>query len=332
MRLEKNKLPILYFHLLSKLFQQSYALGCKNVNESAHEKNNLIIVGVYEIDVEVLRRSKGVRNQIDLLGNSHFYISHVEIAEALNYSLTYNLVTNGWFGIQLANGSWDGLVQDLINCKADITMFMGLTHPRSKVVDFSYPIEQSSVSFITGKGTRKVATFVLIRRPVTVYIIIGIILSTLVIVISFSMIIVIFENASGETNSSYSVLNNAISLTLDLLLMLMKSSLEQSTVHDWTLSFSKEQIKIFLASWLLSLIILSNEFKSDCVSSRLSPGLNQPPDTFEELLMSKFISYAGELSRSALDAEIHSLNTTFGKSLSKRLVDIAYFKVNEPFL
>ncbi|KAJ8392961.1 hypothetical protein AAFF_G00071650 [Aldrovandia affinis] len=72
-----------------------------------------------------------------------------ELADILKFSFRIKLVDDGLYGAPEANGSWTGMVGELINRKADLAVAgFTITSEREKVIDFSKPFMSLGISIL----------------------------------------------------------------------------------------------------------------------------------------------------------------------------------------
>ncbi|CAL8366076.1 unnamed protein product [Arctogadus glacialis] len=69
-----------------------------------------------------------------------------ELADILRFSFRIKLVDDGLYGAPEPNGSWTGMVGELINRKADWRLPAHITSEREKVIDFSKPFMSLGIS------------------------------------------------------------------------------------------------------------------------------------------------------------------------------------------
>ncbi|TRY94791.1 hypothetical protein DNTS_035659 [Danionella cerebrum] len=72
-----------------------------------------------------------------------------ELADMLKFSFRIKLVDDGLYGAPEPNGSWTGMVGELINRKADLAVAgFTITSEREKVIDFSKPFMNLGISIL----------------------------------------------------------------------------------------------------------------------------------------------------------------------------------------
>ncbi|XP_060573279.1 glutamate receptor 2-like [Ruditapes philippinarum] len=73
-----------------------------------------------------------------------------DILDSLKLNYSISLSPDGSYGRQL-NGTWLGMIGELVNGNADIAGFLTVTAPRSEAVDFSYPVVPIGLSILMKK-------------------------------------------------------------------------------------------------------------------------------------------------------------------------------------
>ncbi|XP_068426053.1 glutamate receptor ionotropic, kainate 5 isoform X2 [Clinocottus analis] len=118
-----------------------------NVSETLANKT-LIVTTILE-NPYVMRRD----NYQDFQGNDQYEGFCVdmlkELADILKFSFKIKLVDDGQYGAPEPNGSWTGMVGELINRKADLAVAgFTITSEREKVIDFSKPFMTLGISIL----------------------------------------------------------------------------------------------------------------------------------------------------------------------------------------
>uniref|UniRef100_A0A8D3A961 Glutamate receptor n=1 Tax=Scophthalmus maximus TaxID=52904 RepID=A0A8D3A961_SCOMX len=118
-----------------------------NVSETLANKT-LIVTTILE-NPYVMRKE----NYQDLQGNDQYKGFCVdmlrELANILKFSFKIKLVDDGLYGAPEPNGSWTGMVGELINRKADLAVAgFTITSEREKVIDFSKPFMNLGISIL----------------------------------------------------------------------------------------------------------------------------------------------------------------------------------------
>uniref|UniRef100_A0A8C9TPC7 Glutamate receptor n=1 Tax=Scleropages formosus TaxID=113540 RepID=A0A8C9TPC7_SCLFO len=118
-----------------------------NVSETLANKT-LIVTTILE-NPYVMRKD----NYQDFQGNDQYEGFCVdmlkELADILKFSFRIKLVDDGLYGAPEPNGSWTGMVGELINRKADLAVAgFTITSEREKVIDFSKPFMTLGISIL----------------------------------------------------------------------------------------------------------------------------------------------------------------------------------------
>ncbi|KAM6994806.1 glutamate receptor ionotropic, kainate 5 isoform 2-T4 [Tautogolabrus adspersus] len=118
-----------------------------NVSETLANKT-LIVTTILE-NPYVMRKD----NYQDFQGNEQYEGFCVdmlrELADTLKFSFKIKLVDDGLYGAPEPNGSWTGMVGELINRKADLAVAgFTITSEREKVIDFSKPFMTLGISIL----------------------------------------------------------------------------------------------------------------------------------------------------------------------------------------
>ncbi|XP_017490329.1 PREDICTED: glutamate receptor ionotropic, kainate 1-like, partial [Rhagoletis zephyria] len=96
---------------------------------------------------------------IDLIG---------ELSELLGFKYVFKLVDDGKYGSVNENGTWNGLIGEVINKVADIAVVdLTITLKRAEAVDFTLPFMNTGISILFKKPTTKVTTLFSFLSPFT---------------------------------------------------------------------------------------------------------------------------------------------------------------------
>ncbi|XP_073319214.1 glutamate receptor ionotropic, kainate 5-like isoform X4 [Pagrus major] len=120
-----------------------------DLNASETLANKTLIVTTILENPYVMRKS----NYQDFHGNDQYEGFCVdmlrELADILKFSFRIKLVDDGLYGAPEPNGSWTGMVGELINRKADLAVAgFTITSEREKVIDFSKPFMTLGISIL----------------------------------------------------------------------------------------------------------------------------------------------------------------------------------------
>ncbi|XP_036423012.1 glutamate receptor ionotropic, kainate 5 [Colossoma macropomum] len=120
-----------------------------DINTSHTLANKTLIVTTILEDPYVMRKE----NYQDFVGNDQYEGFCVdmlrELSDILKFSFKIKLVDDGLYGAPEPNGSWTGMVGELINRKADLAVAgFTITSEREKVIDFSKPFMTLGISIL----------------------------------------------------------------------------------------------------------------------------------------------------------------------------------------
>ncbi|XP_067281197.1 glutamate receptor ionotropic, kainate 5 isoform X3 [Pseudorasbora parva] len=120
-----------------------------DINTSVTLANKTLTVTTILENPYVMRKA----NYQDLHGNDQYEGFCVdmlrELADILKFSFRIKLVDDGLYGAPEPNGSWTGMVGELINRKADLAVAgFTITSEREKVIDFSKPFMNLGISIL----------------------------------------------------------------------------------------------------------------------------------------------------------------------------------------
>uniref|UniRef100_A0A3Q2W252 Glutamate receptor n=1 Tax=Haplochromis burtoni TaxID=8153 RepID=A0A3Q2W252_HAPBU len=120
-----------------------------DLNASETLANKSLVVTTILENPYVMRKS----NYQEYQGNDQYEGFCVdmlrELADILKFSFKIKLVDDGLYGAPEPNGSWTGMVGELINRKADLAVAgFTITSEREKVIDFSKPFMTLGISIL----------------------------------------------------------------------------------------------------------------------------------------------------------------------------------------
>uniref|UniRef100_A0A8C7RV02 Glutamate receptor n=1 Tax=Oncorhynchus mykiss TaxID=8022 RepID=A0A8C7RV02_ONCMY len=120
-----------------------------DINMSETLANKTLIVTTILENPYVMHKS----NYQELQGNDRYQGFCVdmlrELSDMLKFSFRIKLVDDGLYGAPEPNGSWTGMVGELINRKADLAVAgFTITSEREKVIDFSKPFMSLGISIL----------------------------------------------------------------------------------------------------------------------------------------------------------------------------------------
>lgn len=120
-----------------------------DINTSETLANKTLIITTILENPYVMRKA----NYQEFQGNDQYEGFCVdmlrELADILKFSFRIKLVDDGLYGAPEPNGSWTGMVGELINRKADLAVAgFTITSEREKVIDFSKPFMNLGISIL----------------------------------------------------------------------------------------------------------------------------------------------------------------------------------------
>jgi glutamate receptor, ionotropic, invertebrate len=168
-----------------------------------------------------------------LEGNDRFsgYLMDIfkEIARRLDFQYEIEIVHDNNFGTDLGNGSWNGMVHQLMAGRADIALAsFTITRARQRVIDFSTPYVHVGISILAhepGKETGHLWSFFSpLSFDIWIYVLlaVGVCALSLYIIARFSPYEWI-NNLPNDPDKVYSdALHKSLTLTLISLIMTIK--------------------------------------------------------------------------------------------------------------
>uniref|UniRef100_A0A3P8SPI1 Glutamate receptor n=1 Tax=Amphiprion percula TaxID=161767 RepID=A0A3P8SPI1_AMPPE len=136
----------------SKGQRTNYTLRILEKHRGGHKEigiwysNNTLAMNSTSLDINV---SETLANKTLIVTTILVRRTHMEIADILKFSFKIKLVDDGLYGAPEANGSWTGMVGELINRKADLAVAgFTITSEREKVIDFSKPFMTLGISIL----------------------------------------------------------------------------------------------------------------------------------------------------------------------------------------
>lgn len=177
-----------------------------------------------------------------------------------------NFVGNG--GARLTNGSWVGLAADLISRKADLSGIVTQNVERNKVVDFSFPITMSGMTFVSGNPV-EVYTWKAIWWPLDINVWIATVISWAgaAAVFSFRNFLITmgrFEKFQQKQNGGTFLYTVFLG-------------------QDKTLYSEEHSMRLLVAFWLIFGILITTAYGAKLVILISFPVTETLPETFDEL-------------------------------------------------
>lgn len=115
---------------------------------------------------------KPTKNNETLIGNAQyqgFCIQMLErIAQICNFNFTVKLVDDGFHGA-LVNGKWNGIVSELIDKKADLSVAaLTINYQREQVIDFTKPFLNLGISILFKRPQKKTPNLFSFLSPLSI--------------------------------------------------------------------------------------------------------------------------------------------------------------------
>lgn len=201
------------------------------------------------------------------------------LAEVLNFNFTYVDVVdpeNGFFGYEMSNGRWSGVIGMVHRGEADIAIGdISITYPRSQVVDYTFPLIMETMSFLYVRPPQLPRLRVLIEAFQWQ--------TWLVILIMFSICMVfllalpaVVSDASFQRRFTRSVF------------FLFGSLVGQSVL----LAPNRHFARLIVAAFWFYAVVMKISYETE-LTSRLSQSNYPPPiDTFKQLLDRGYTPYS----------------------------------------
>lgn len=198
---------------------------------------------------------------ISARGNYKFAFDHLMLK--YNFSGNFFPSTGGGTGLKLSNGSWVGIVGDVLSGRADIGQAIGQIYHRNLVVAFTFPISYEWLSFTTGVPRRQYSwkSVYWPFEPLLWWLVIASSLLTL----AFFVFLLKYLEGEWSIRKCFTYL--------------LSSFLEQDARELDNSSPSR----IIVAFWLLFSILVTTAYRSKLVSLLSFPVLEEPPKTFRAL-------------------------------------------------
>lgn len=132
---------------------------------SALENKTLIITTTLNDPYTMIKDSSFKRT-----GNDQFegYVVDLisELAKLLHFKYEFRLVKDGAYGRPDKNGTWNGMIGELIRGEADLAVVdLTITSKRETAVDFTHPFMNTGISILFKKPTKKVTSLFSFLSP-----------------------------------------------------------------------------------------------------------------------------------------------------------------------
>ena len=90
-----------------------------------------------------------------------------ELSELLHFRYEFRLCKDGAYGIKKKDGTWNGMIGELLRNEADLAIVdLTITRKREQVVDFTLPFMTTGVSILFLKPTKAESDFFCFFGPI----------------------------------------------------------------------------------------------------------------------------------------------------------------------
>lgn len=92
-----------------------------------------------------------------------------KISKIIGFNYTIKLVEDGLYGTQNADGTWNGIVQELIDKKADLAVgAFTITYQREQAIDFTKPFLNLGISILLKRPVKRSPSLFSFLSPLTI--------------------------------------------------------------------------------------------------------------------------------------------------------------------
>jgi len=209
-----------------------------------------------------------------------YFVQYIQ--KKMNFTVSFKVAgRGGGTGIKLSNGTWNGVISEVLNGEVDIGMCTAETYSRSFSVGFTPAVIVEPVVFVSGPP-HKIFAWKAIFWPFS-----SEVWSFLAGIILVSVLMMRFSYAILKTPKEKRwASNKALGFILGILL--------GNTGR--TPTYAPLTIKFYVVIWLLSGSIITTAYLSKLIGFLTFPQLEKVPETAEELVESKYkwgLTYLG---------------------------------------
>jgi len=118
---------------------------CGKISSTANNDSRQFVVTAIS-EPYVLKRQSGEFHGfgVDLLD---------ELSKFLRFNYTINIVRDGRYGKEDENGTWNGMIGEVMRGEADLAVSdLTITYSRERVIDFTFPFMQSGLAILIKRG------------------------------------------------------------------------------------------------------------------------------------------------------------------------------------
>ncbi|KAM8924393.1 glutamate receptor ionotropic, delta-1 [Pelodytes ibericus] len=212
----------------------------------------------------------------------------IDVLDALSQNLGFKYeiyqVPDGKYGHQLANGSWNGMIGELINKRADIAVSaITITPERESVVDFSKRYLDYSVGILIKKPEERINIFSLFAPfDFAVWACIAAVIPVVgVLIFVLNRIQAVRAQSSSQPSpSTSSTLHSAIWIVYGAFVQQGGESVANSVA-----------MRIVMGSWWLFTLIVCSSYTANLAAFLTVSRMDNPIRTFQDLAKQMDLSY-----------------------------------------
>jgi len=224
------------------------------------------------------------------------------------YNLTYTVLMpkDDSYGIETANGSWNGIIGMVINKVADIgVQALSITVSRYQVIDYTEYLFSDPTGILIPAPSRKIKPWAVVR-PFRMRVWAGI----LIVLALLPFIIWMYDKSLGFIHHEPSQTS-----LLELYLFVFRILLWQSNRQN--IPRSSIVLGLLVVVWSFSAVILTNAYTGNIVSNLLNP------------IRLKSINSLDELSTSSLNWYLRKGTSSTSLIMVEKNKDSVYWKIGE---
>ncbi|XP_053306595.1 glutamate receptor ionotropic, delta-1 isoform X2 [Spea bombifrons] len=212
----------------------------------------------------------------------------IDVLDALSQNLGFKYeiyqVPDGKYGNQLANGSWNGMIGELINKRADIAVSaITITPERESVVDFSKRYLDYSVGILIKKPEERINIFSLFAPfDFAVWACIAAVIPVVgVLIFVLNRIQAVrAQNSAQSSQSTSSTLHSAIWIVYGAFVQQGGETITNSVA-----------MRIVMGSWWLFTLIVCSSYTANLAAFLTVSRMDNPIRTFHDLAKQMDMSY-----------------------------------------
>ncbi|XP_063885602.1 probable glutamate receptor [Scylla paramamosain] len=191
------------------------------------------------------------------------------LASGLNFSYSFSVPADGTFGTQLENGSYTGMVGQIHQQKADISLGPFAMNPvRAEAVEFSFPYLIESLKVIAGRGSVEVDPwgFILPLTPMVW-------VATLIVLLGVFTVIMILHFLLPDGNQKL----NGSSTDASVIRIILQQDI---TSHEDSWIWER----LLMGVWMLMTLVLTRSYSGNLMSLLAVRYVSQPFQTLRDVV------------------------------------------------